>query len=675
MRFLWHQFHDDLTGTTIPEAYGFSWNDEPASANQFAAVLQRRGRGRRAHARHARRRRRRSSSTTRFDARRDPVEATVRFAGAATSSVRVQGLPAGGPRAARRSGSEGPIVVPRRHAAGGLRGVRRAADRPWRARPRLKTPRLVDSGSSLENARYRVRIDANGDIASVIDKDAGRELLAAPIRLQLRDEPSPDKPAWRILWDTVKSAPRELVAAPAVRVVERGPARVALEVTRQAAGSTCAAVSLVDGGDRVEVENQIDWRSRTRCSRRRSRSPRRTRRPPTTSASGRSSAAQQARPLRGARAEWADLTDATGAFGAAMLNDSRYGWDKPDDNVLRLTLLHTPLPRASAYQRSQDIGSHRFVYSVAVHAGDGAAAAYRAARPRSTSGSSAFRRFRAAGTLGRAFSLRDARARRTIRVAVVTLKKAEDSDELVVRLQERHGRPARARLRFAGAVASAREINAAEEPVGAFPVAGNGVAVELAAYQPRTLAVRLRPPAGPRRDRARPFRSISPFNLDGISTDAVRADGDFDGKTHTLAAELLPKDLVLDGVPFRFGPAAPGALNVVVPRGQRLTLPASGTRLTIVAAAVGGDVPATFTITNNAGGRVASATVTVREWEGPVGRWFTPLEDTHLFREATRRQCAASRGRRMPFRPSWSSAPTRPARRVASTGSARLRET
>ena len=25
IRFLWHQFHDDLTGTSIPEAYTFSW--------------------------------------------------------------------------------------------------------------------------------------------------------------------------------------------------------------------------------------------------------------------------------------------------------------------------------------------------------------------------------------------------------------------------------------------------------------------------------------------------------------------------------------------------------------------------------------------------------------------------------------------------------------------------
>lgn len=39
---------------------------------------------------------------------------------------------------------------------------------------------------------------------------------------------------------------------------------------------------------------------------------------------------------------WADLTDANGSYGVSIMNDSKYGWDKPDNNTLRLTLLHTP---------------------------------------------------------------------------------------------------------------------------------------------------------------------------------------------------------------------------------------------------------------------------------------------------------------------------------------------
>jgi len=40
IRFLWHQFHDDLTGTSIPQAYEYSWNDEALSANQFEGILE-----------------------------------------------------------------------------------------------------------------------------------------------------------------------------------------------------------------------------------------------------------------------------------------------------------------------------------------------------------------------------------------------------------------------------------------------------------------------------------------------------------------------------------------------------------------------------------------------------------------------------------------------------------
>ncbi|MDE6339504.1 MAG: alpha-mannosidase, partial [Muribaculaceae bacterium] len=38
-RFIWHQFHDDLTGTSIPRAYEFSWNDELLTLKQFADIL------------------------------------------------------------------------------------------------------------------------------------------------------------------------------------------------------------------------------------------------------------------------------------------------------------------------------------------------------------------------------------------------------------------------------------------------------------------------------------------------------------------------------------------------------------------------------------------------------------------------------------------------------------
>ena len=41
--------------------------------------------------------------------------------------------------------------------------------------------------------------------------------------------------------------------------------------------------------------------------------------------------------------KWADITDTSGEFGVSILTDCKHGWDKPDNNTLRLTCIHSPL--------------------------------------------------------------------------------------------------------------------------------------------------------------------------------------------------------------------------------------------------------------------------------------------------------------------------------------------
>ena len=85
------------------------------------------------------------------------------------------------------------------------------------AKARLPTPKadgessLDVTATTLENNRLTVRIDRNGDIASIYDKDAKRELLSAPVMLELRDNLSPPWPAWEVLYDTVQVPAREYV--------------------------------------------------------------------------------------------------------------------------------------------------------------------------------------------------------------------------------------------------------------------------------------------------------------------------------------------------------------------------------------------------------------------------------------------------------------------------------
>ena len=680
IRFLWHQFHDDLTGTCIPQAYQFSWNDEIASMNQFAGVMTNSA----------------SAVASALDTsgagtplvvynpvsmpRREPVDATIRLAGP-VSGVKVIEDATGEAVPAQLVGYEN-----------GTAHILFLADAPSlgfavfhvsAGTPASTPTSLKVTASSLENNRIAVKIDEHGDISSIYDKDAKHELLRAPIMLEMRDNPSPSWPAWEVLYETVQSPAREYVSNPTIKVVERGPVRVALEITRKAGGSTFVQhVRLAEDGDRVDVENLVDWRSPN--TELKASFPFTASNPKATYDLGIGTidrTSNEPDKYEVPAQKWADIDDVGGGFGVGVLNDSKYGWDKPNDYTLRLTLLHTPRPNTSyTYQSSNDLGEHRFVYSIAGHAGD-----WRQGRlpVRATSLNQPLVAFQSpahAGGLGRAYSMATILVNglpdTTGQVAILAMKKAEDSNEVVLRFQERYGLPASGfTVRMGVPILGAREINAAEEEVGPFAIANNngnrgnrggaGAApavpppgpstfpITLKAYQPRSLALQLQnawdasaqfkafaaaqtangrggrgggannaPP-----DVAKPAQRQNatltlPFNLDGVSTNDIRADGDFDGKKHTLSAELLPGMIAVDGVPFIFGSGAPGAKNVLVPNGQTLTIPAGNfNRVYVLADAIGGDVATSIGI------GATQHPVVIREWQGPVGQWWSRLKD------------------------------------------------
>jgi alpha-mannosidase len=63
-------------------------------------------------------------------------------------------------------------------------------------------------------------------------------------------------------WNQEQATPREYVGGPAkIRIVENGPVRVAVEVTRETAGSRFVQtirLAAGDAGKRVEFSNAID---------------------------------------------------------------------------------------------------------------------------------------------------------------------------------------------------------------------------------------------------------------------------------------------------------------------------------------------------------------------------------------------------------------------------------
>ncbi len=600
-------FHDIAAGTATPKSYEFAWNDQVISLNQFAGVL--------------------SSATetvaaslntqtagtpvvvfnTLNVAREDIVEAQVDLP-AGTKAVRVVG-PDGKDVAAQLSG--GKVVFLSKAPSVGY-AVYDVSPAPAAAASALKV-----SQSSLENQRYRVTIDGHGDISSIFDKSLNRELLSAPARLAISYDNPEHWPAWNMDWDQEQAAPRSYVAGPVkVRVVENGPARVAVEIARETEGSKFVqTISLAagDAGNRVEIGNAIDWN--TREANLKAAFP--------LAASNQLATynwdigtiqrpTAEPKKFEVPSHQWIDLTDTSGTFGATILTDCKNASDKPRDNVIRLTLLRTPGTRGGYHdQGTQDLGHHEFVYGIAGHAGDWRRGqtdwqGYRLNQPLV-----AFETARHAGALGKELSLLKTG---NPAVRVLALKKAEQSDEVIVRLVETNGRPVdNARISFAAPLTAAREVNGQEQPVGPATITAGALAVSFTAYQPRTFAVKLAAaPAKVAPVQSKPVALA--YDLATATAAGAKSSPGFDAQGRALAAEMLPGEIDFGGVIFKLGPA--GAANAVVAKGQRLDLPAGAfNRVYVLAASADGDRKATFRVGEKAAER------NIEDWSGFIGQW------------------------------------------------------
>ena len=620
------QFHDTGAGTATPRSYEFAQNDDVIALNQFADIL---------------------TSATQSVAsaldtqtsgipvavynplnieREDVVEGAIQFPGATPKAVRVVG-PDGHDVPAQVENGKVLFVAKVPSVGYAVYDIRRAEA------PLPKTELKV-SESSLENARYRVSIDHDGDVTSIFDKSLNKELLSAPMRLAISNDAPRYWPAWNMDFDQEQAAPRAYVGGPAkMRVVEDGPARVAVEISREAEGSKfvqTVRLSAGDAGNRVEFCESIDWR--TLGANLKAVFP--------LSAANNNATynweigtverpTAQERQFEVASHHWIDLTDNSGAWGTTILTDVKNGSDKRDDHTIRLTLIRTPGPASGMKgdftdQENQDWGHHEILFGIAGHAGDwrdGATdwQAYRLSTPLI-----GFETEKHTGALGRSFSVVQVN---DPHVRILALKKAEKSDETIVRLVELHGKPTEnVQIKFAGPIAEAREVNGQEQPLGTATVTNGALETSLKPYQPRTFALRLGTALVPLKPVESQPVTLS-YDLAAASNDDAKSVGGFDRKGDALPAEMLPSQLSVNGVDFALGQAQTGKPDAVVAKGQAIDLPAGDfNRVYVLAASAEQDQEAVF----RAGSH--SEKLTVEEWGGLIGQWDTrvwkPRPDT-----------------------------------------------
>ena len=627
-------FHDTAAGTATPRAYEFAWNDDTIVSNQFAGVL--------------------TSATEAVASglnteatgtplvvfnslnidREDLVEAKVPFAGQTPQAVRVKGPDGKDVPAQVRDGK---VLFLAKVPSVGY-AVYDVAPATSASPSALKV-----TARSLENARYRVQLNEGGDVSSVFDKSLNKELLAAPIRMAFSNDTPKQWPAWNMDFDQEQAAPVGYVSGPAtIAIKENGPVRVSIEVSRESMGSKfiqTISLSAGDAGNRVEFANKIDWRSK--AVNLKVAFPLAASNP---NATYNEEVGTIERPNATDRQfetfshRWIDLTDKSGAFGATILTEAKNASDKPADNTVRLTLLRTPGlqppsnggPGPYSDEANQDWGHHEFSFGLIGHAAGWREAqtdwqGYRLNNPLRS-----FSTGKHTGELGKSYSLLHVN---NPRVRVLALKKAEASDEIIVRLVELDGKPAQdVRVSFAVPVEAAREVNGQEQPVGEAKLAAGSLVTSFNGYQPKTFAVKLAASKTKVADiHSQPV--TLQYDLATASNDDTKtAGGGMDGKGAAFPAEMLPTQLSLGGVSFDLAQAATGTPNAIVAKGQTISLPKGNfNRVYLLAAAVDGDQEAEFRVADKA------TKLNVQDWSGFIGQW-----DTRLWKNEDHREWATS---------------------------------
>ena len=234
---------------------------------------------------------------------------------------------------------------------------------------------LTSAGYTLENSALRVSVDPKtGCITSLFDKQGGFEALAPNScgnELQAFADNPKNYDAWNIDPGTLDAAPTLLHEADEVKMVETGPLRSVLRVTRTWHKSKFVQdLILYADSNELVVHNNFDWHEQhillkaafPLAATNKSATyeiPYGTIQRPTTRDNSFEKARFEVPALR-----WADEGD--GAHGLSLLNSSKYGYDAVG-NVLRLSLLRGatwPDPVA-------DQGTQIFDYAIYPHRAHG----------------------------------------------------------------------------------------------------------------------------------------------------------------------------------------------------------------------------------------------------------------------------------------------------------------
>ena len=592
-RIINHQFHDDLPGTSIHQAYLRSWNDYGLSLNQLS----------------------------------HEYEKSVSSVAAMLDTSFCKGVPVvvNNPIECERTGCVTATIdgVFENIAVHNAKGdevpsqiISTQGDRTKIAftvnvppcsfevfdvteskEPCKCVTMLKVTDNSIENERYVVTLNENGDIGSIYDKQIGKELLSAPVTLGIFDNYVGGwlYPAWEIKYKNSIRKPDRNTQKVSAKIIEQGPARCTIQVVQKIDDSVFTNnISLSADSDIVEVQCEFYWNNqRTLCKNVFSFTCENKEATFDLGLGAIKRGNANEKVYEVPAQKWVDITDDGDEYGVSVISDSKYGWDKFDDNTLRLTVVHTPLnnSRPLSMQSMMDLGLNRYGYAICAHKGTDVTRVQTAAREFNAP-LTAFVTNKHQGVLGTSYSFANISDNGVI---IRAIKKAENSDEIIARVNEGNNvHHSKVRLTLGDGVASAREIYASEEHICDGNVEDGCLVFDMKPYEVKSFALTLIPSKS-KGDYIKQIPVALPYNTNAFSSNKAPSGKGIFGKDYTIPAELVPDKITSGGLGFAINK---GEHNCVLSDSQIINLNPECNKLVILCASLDGDREFTLKLDN-----------------------------------------------------------------------------
>ncbi len=462
----------------------------------------------------------------------------------------------------------------------------------------------------IENKNIRVTVDEKGDIASVYDKKRKAEALSQSIQLAvLHNVDSYVWPSWEVKLSDLSRKPYMYPENPVITTQDSGAAICKLKIVRKAGKSTFTQIISLDAeSEYVAVENEVDWREEASLLKAEFRTKAKNEKALYDIGFGYTERKTNTSRLFEVPAQkWAGITDESGSFGTAIFSDSRTGWDKPDSSTIRLTCIHTPLNnyRWECSQHLMDLGINRFGFAVYPH--DGETQKIIARADEFCQGMHTFIAEKHDGQLGSVYS---AVKINSDKVRISALKKAEESDRIIIRVCEYTGTPQKnIEIEFLQKIAEVFEVRGDEKEIGRVPTDDGKLCFDIDANGIRSFALLF--PKNETKAEITQKAVDLPYNAVAVTSNENRAHSTLRGGV-SIPKELMKETVLCSGVNYKF---AKGEMNGLICKGQTIELQEGYSSVSFLATSLDGDRDAVFALGSE------KVTVKIQDCFEAIGLW------------------------------------------------------